>query len=54
MFEHVLEIERDILWTYGGVTCAAYPLQYIDTIEEGTGNMNKASALSLIVNEVKN
>lgn len=49
----MLTIESDVLWTYGGVTCAAYPLQYIDTIEERTGELNKLSALSLIVYGVK-
>lgn len=49
MFKHILEIEKDTLWTYGGVTCATYPLKYIDTIEERTGNMNKISTLGLIV-----
>ncbi len=52
MFNHVLTIERDVLWTYGGVVCAAYPLQYIDTIEQQSGELNELSALSLIVHGV--
>ena len=49
MFAHVLQKERDILWTYGDIVCAAYPLKYIDTIEEGTGELNPISALGLII-----
>jgi len=52
MFDHILTIESDLQWTYGDVMCAAYPLFYIDTIQEKNGEINKLSALSLIVYEV--
>lgn len=48
MFQHILEIEREIYWIYGDVTCAAYPLEYIDTISP-TGHINRKSALALII-----
>ena len=48
MYEHILEKVRAIQWIYGNVTCAGYPLRYIDTIAE-TGEINKDSVLSLVV-----
>ena len=48
MFEQILAIERDILWTYGDVVCSAYPLAKIDSIDQQTGQLNQDSALSLI------
>ncbi|PAV57531.1 hypothetical protein WR25_04828 [Diploscapter pachys] len=49
MFDFMLQIESEQVWTYGGSNCIAYPLTKIDTIDEKTGNMNEDSALSLIV-----
>ncbi|XP_052092799.1 transient receptor potential cation channel subfamily V member 5-like isoform X3 [Mytilus californianus] len=48
MYEHILEKVRAVMWIYGNVTCAGYPLKYIDTISE-TGEINKDSVLSLVV-----
>ncbi|XP_019646231.1 PREDICTED: transient receptor potential cation channel subfamily V member 5-like [Branchiostoma belcheri] len=48
MFQHILETEREVYWTYGEVTCAAYNLTDLDTITP-TGEINKKSALSLII-----
>ncbi|XP_067662338.1 transient receptor potential cation channel subfamily V member 5-like isoform X2 [Haliotis asinina] len=48
MYEHILEIEREVFWLFGNVTCAGYPLDEIDTISS-TGEINKDSALNLIV-----
>lgn len=33
----------------GSITCAAYPLSQIDTINNSTGKINKKSALNLVV-----
>ncbi|XP_052132718.1 transient receptor potential cation channel subfamily V member 5, partial [Frankliniella occidentalis] len=49
MFFHILNIEREIYWQIGSVTCAAYPLSQIDTIDIQTGNISKDSALNLVV-----
>ena len=52
MYEHILEKERQVLWAYGSVTCAAYPLEHIDTISETTGEINTNSAMFHIVQGV--
>ena len=49
MFFHIASIERDIYWQLGNVTCSAYPLRYLDTIDSDTGELNTISALNLIV-----
>lgn len=49
MFFHIVNIEREIYWQLGSVTCAAYPLEQIDTIDIKTGNISKDSALNLVV-----
>ncbi|KDR23153.1 Transient receptor potential cation channel subfamily V member 5, partial [Zootermopsis nevadensis] len=49
MFFHILNIEREIYWQIGSITCAAYPLEQIDTIDIDTGNISKNSALNLVV-----
>nr|CAD7571207.1 unnamed protein product [Timema californicum] len=49
MFFHILNIEREIYWQIGSITCAAYPLPQIDTIDSKTGNISKDSALNLVV-----
>ena len=49
MFFHIASIERDIYWQVGNVTCSAYPLRYLDTIDSDTGELNTISALNLIV-----
>ena len=48
MYDHILELEREVFWIYGNVTCAAYPLQHIDTISE-RGEINTKSAMYHIV-----
>ncbi|KAK3087949.1 hypothetical protein FSP39_012710 [Pinctada imbricata] len=48
MYEHILEKIRQVMWIYGKVTCAGYPLKDIDTISE-TGEINKNSVLNLVV-----
>lgn len=49
MFFHIINIEREIYWQLGSITCAAYPLEQIDTIDIRTGNISKDSALNLVV-----
>lgn len=49
IFFHILNIEREIYWQIGSITCAAYPLSQIDTIDVNTGSINKNSALNLVV-----
>lgn len=49
MFCHIMNIEREIYWQLGSITCAAYPLSQIDTIDVETGNISKDSALNLVV-----
>ncbi|XP_055600931.1 transient receptor potential cation channel subfamily V member 3 [Uranotaenia lowii] len=49
MFFHIMSIEREIYWQLGSITCAAYPLTLIDTINIQTGNIQKDSALNLVV-----
>ncbi|KAK6033465.1 ankyrin repeat protein [Ostertagia ostertagi] len=49
MFMEILELEGDSVWAYGGSASTAYPLSKIDTINEVTGDLNEASALSLVV-----
>uniref|UniRef100_A0A158PCP8 ANK_REP_REGION domain-containing protein n=1 Tax=Angiostrongylus cantonensis TaxID=6313 RepID=A0A158PCP8_ANGCA len=49
MFMEILELEGDSVWAYGGAASTAYPLSKIDTINEVTGELNEASALSLVV-----
>lgn len=54
MFFHILNIEREIYWQIGSITCAAYPLSQIDTIDTETGQISKKSALNLVVFGVSN
>ncbi|CAI4222328.1 unnamed protein product [Auanema sp. JU1783] len=49
MFEKIVEAERMVYWTYGGLQSAAYPLEHLDSIEPSTGNINRNSALALVV-----
>lgn len=49
MFFHILNIEREIYWQIGNITCVAYPLSQIDTIDILTGQISRNSALNLIV-----
>jgi len=48
MYEHILELDREVYWVYGNVTCAGYPLEFIDTISE-TGEINTNSAMYHVV-----
>lgn len=49
MFEMIVEEERLVDWTFGGVMAANYPLEHVDSIEPSTGNVNRNSALALVV-----
>ncbi|XP_050521894.1 transient receptor potential cation channel subfamily V member 5 isoform X2 [Daktulosphaira vitifoliae] len=49
IFFHILNIEREIYWQIGSITCAAYPLTQIDTIDNDTGQISRNSALNLVV-----
>ncbi|XP_044012696.1 transient receptor potential cation channel subfamily V member 5 [Aphidius gifuensis] len=49
MFFHIMNIEREIYWQIGSITCAAYPLSQVDTIDVTTGTINNNSALNLVV-----
>ena len=49
LFFHIMNIEREIYWQIGSITCAAYPLTQLDTIDLTTGQIQKESALNLIV-----
>ncbi|XP_055376227.1 transient receptor potential cation channel subfamily V member 5 [Condylostylus longicornis] len=49
IFFHIMNIDREIYWQLGSITCAAYPLSQIDTIDVETGNISKDSALNLVV-----
>ncbi|CAI5451548.1 unnamed protein product [Caenorhabditis angaria] len=49
MFNKILQLQCERVWSYGPSQCTAYPLSKIDTIDESTGQMNDTSALSLIV-----
>ncbi|KAK0075105.1 hypothetical protein PV325_007352, partial [Microctonus aethiopoides] len=49
MFFHIMNIEREIYWQIGSITCAAYPLSQVDTIDVNTGTINNNSALNLVV-----
>ncbi|XP_030754916.1 transient receptor potential cation channel subfamily V member 3 isoform X2 [Sitophilus oryzae] len=49
IFFHILNLEREIYWQIGSITCAAYPLSQIDTIDVKTGQISKTSALNLVV-----
>uniref|UniRef100_A0A0K0FJE3 Nanchung (inferred by orthology to a D. melanogaster protein) n=1 Tax=Strongyloides venezuelensis TaxID=75913 RepID=A0A0K0FJE3_STRVS len=49
MFEELLKLESQMIWSYGDANCYAYPLAKIDTINQETGNVNNDCALSLIV-----
>lgn len=32
MLDHILELKREVAWTFGDVTCAHYPLGDVDTV----------------------
>lgn len=49
MFDRIVEVERQVYWTYGGVMSAAYPLEHLDSIDPATGKINRNSALAIIV-----
>ena len=53
MFEQLLNLERNVQWTYGNVVCSTYPLAKIDTIDQETGKLNQDSALALVVYGVR-
>ncbi|KAG8202146.1 hypothetical protein JTE90_010505 [Oedothorax gibbosus] len=49
IYFHILTLQREIYWELGNITCAAYPLDDIDTINSKTGEINKLSVLNLVV-----
>uniref|UniRef100_A0A0N5BRN5 ANK_REP_REGION domain-containing protein n=1 Tax=Strongyloides papillosus TaxID=174720 RepID=A0A0N5BRN5_STREA len=49
MFEELLKLESQMIWSYGNASCYSYPLANIDTIDQETGNINSDCALSLAV-----
>uniref|UniRef100_A0A0N4ZC62 ANK_REP_REGION domain-containing protein n=1 Tax=Parastrongyloides trichosuri TaxID=131310 RepID=A0A0N4ZC62_PARTI len=49
MFELMLDLGKETLWTYRDTTCYAYPLKGIDTVDEINGDLNSYSILSLVV-----
>ncbi|XP_035213588.1 transient receptor potential cation channel subfamily V member 5-like, partial [Stegodyphus dumicola] len=49
IYFHILKLQREIYWELGNITCAAYPLDDIDTIDSTTGDINKLSVLNLVV-----
>lgn len=51
IFNHILEVKRKIYWVYADISCAAYLLRDVDTINDD-GKTNDLSALYLIVNGV--
>jgi transient receptor potential cation channel subfamily V member 5 len=51
IFDYLVNIERIVYWIYANISCAAYVLTEVDTIDE-MGATNTRSALYLIVNGV--
>ncbi|GFV98698.1 transient receptor potential cation channel subfamily V member 5 [Trichonephila clavipes] len=49
IYFHILKLQREIYWELGNITCAAYPLDDVDTIDSNTGEINKLSVLNLVV-----
>jgi transient receptor potential cation channel subfamily V protein 5 len=49
MFEAIVQEERYTYWTYGGLVSCAYPLQNLDSIDPSSGEINRNSALALVV-----
>ena len=49
MFFHIANLEREVYWQIGNVTCSAYPIEQLDSINSETGELNTVSALNLIV-----
>ncbi|CEF60086.1 Nanchung [Strongyloides ratti] len=49
MFDLMLDLGKETLWTYRDTTCYAYSLKSIDTVDEINGHLNTNSILSLVV-----
>uniref|UniRef100_A0A0N5C9Q3 ANK_REP_REGION domain-containing protein n=1 Tax=Strongyloides papillosus TaxID=174720 RepID=A0A0N5C9Q3_STREA len=49
MFDLMLDLGKETLWTYRDTTCYAYSLRGIDTVDEINGQLNSNSILSLVV-----
>ncbi|RWS03524.1 transient receptor potential cation channel subfamily V member 5-like protein, partial [Dinothrombium tinctorium] len=43
------ELERDVFWQFCDIAFAAYPIDEVDSIDINTGDVNKTSALSVVV-----
>ncbi|XP_068746067.1 transient receptor potential cation channel subfamily V member 5-like [Montipora capricornis] len=50
MFHHILTREREVFWQYGEVTCAAFSLKDLDTVNS-EGLINENCALNIITHE---
>lgn len=51
IFFYILEVTRIKNWVYADVSCAAYPLDQLDTITE-SGTVNTKSCLYIILKKV--
>lgn len=49
IYRHINFYNKNVLSFPGSITCAAYPLSQIDTIDIETGKISKNSALNLVV-----
>lgn len=52
VFSYIMEQTRKNYWTYADITCAAYPLKFLDPVRED-GSINTNSALYIILNTVR-
>ena len=52
MFQYILQEQRKTIWIYADITCDAYPLDTVDTINQLDGKTDTNSALYLIANGV--
>lgn len=48
LFFHILNIQREIYWSFAEIVFAAYHLDEIDSIDIETGEVNETSALTVI------
>ncbi len=51
MFYFILEKSRKNYWTYADISCAAYPLKYLDYILDD-GSVDTKSCLYILLNKV--
>lgn len=48
MFFYLLKLHRDVYWQFCDIATAAYPLQFIDSIDVTTGDVNNTGALAVV------